>query len=311
MHVAILVLSIFFIFFISNLKAEITQESLHLACVGGNTDIINECLKERQIDEKCIQFIAESHNNKLLEYIIDRNLFDFSSPFTEIEFDQIIDSRNLKFVFLISEINQNSIIPWGAGFPETLEYLTECKFEFNTKNKYGKNALLYALENKCMETVKYLISNGVDVNIKDRKRKSALCYAAKSDCKEAVELLISHGAEIKSKSGYLRFTTGAIDKNAFHYAVKNKNGEIIELLNSHGADFIPFIKEAIASEDKEGIEFFISRGFDINTKDIDGRTPLHLATVFHQREMEEFLISHGADINIEDNHGYTPNDLKC
>ncbi len=51
--------------------------------------------------------------------------------------------------------------------------------------------------------------------------------------------------------------------------------------------------------------FFLNKKVDINAKDKNGWTPLHLAS-FKNYEMMEFLLKNGADPNIKDNEGNTP-----
>ncbi|EAX87695.1 hypothetical protein TVAG_367070 [Trichomonas vaginalis G3] len=64
-----------FYFLISNTKSKITKDCLHYSIIGGNTDIINECLKNNKIAEYYLNEIVSCHNNKLLEYIFNDKIF--------------------------------------------------------------------------------------------------------------------------------------------------------------------------------------------------------------------------------------------
>ena len=50
----------------------------------------------------------------------------------------------------------------------------------------------------------------------------------------------------------------------------------------------------------------ITEGFDINAKDLDGRTPLHWAADEDQKNMFDLLLKHGADVNALNKWGQTP-----
>jgi ankyrin repeat protein len=53
------------------------------------------------------------------------------------------------------------------------------------------------------------------------------------------------------------------------------------------------------------IQFLIKNDADINAKDGNGDTALHLATEAANLEIIEILLEHGAKTNIQDNNGLT------
>ena len=65
-----------FKFIQENYHMEITPECLHNAIIGGNTDIINECLKYHPLDVDCLKYAISSHNNTMLKYILDHDIVD-------------------------------------------------------------------------------------------------------------------------------------------------------------------------------------------------------------------------------------------
>ena len=50
----------------------------------------------------------------------------------------------------------------------------------------------------------------------------------------------------------------------------------------------------------------LAAGTDVNAKDDEGMTPLHLAAHADHKKIVELLIAKGADVNAKDNMGFTP-----
>ena len=330
-----------FHYIISNLRKDITQSCLKYSFIGGNTFIINECLKCYSIYNKCLEYIVASHNHKFLEYVLDKSLF---SP-REIDYETIINSKNLKAVFLMFERDKFSIIPWCAAFSQTIDifrnenldfskkssksqnilhfagahntinileswpnYIQYSRMIVNAKDNDGKTALHYASIKSCKEATEILILQGADVNLKDNMGLTALHHAALNDNKYIAKILISHGAYINSKDN--------VGNTALHYAVMKNNESTIEVLAFHNADVnaknnvgITPLYTAAEYDKKDIAKFLILHGADVNVRNDDGFTILHCAAWKNSKETAELLILNGADFNAKDYNNETPLEL--
>ncbi|EAY09221.1 ankyrin repeat protein, putative [Trichomonas vaginalis G3] len=314
-----------FFFLISNAECIITQECLKASIFGGNTDIINECMKKNQIDKYCVNSSLVSHNNQFFEYILENVMFtsnfkvestycsddDYSDNIVYIDhfdfedyFDHecIIESQNLNAVLLLYMKDKNLIFPWCAAFPQLLDIIRK-----ESMNDYDLvldlQFLHYAIENASIETVKFVISQNEGKIPEYINLDSLLLYAAEKDSKEIAEFLLSHGADKDADSD---------EVTPLYVALINNSFETAEILISNGANVNIWIagrtafNYALYKNAKEIAKLIVLHGADINKKDNYGSTALHCAAAeFNDKEILEFLISHGADINIKDQYGKT------
>ena len=65
------------------------------------------------------------------------------------------------------------------------------------------------------------------------------------------------------------------------------------------------IHQAAKTGNIEAVKHYLDTGTDVNLKDNEVGTPLHLAAIF-SREVTELLIANGADVNAKNNRGMTP-----
>ena len=83
------------------------------------------------------------------------------------------------------------------------------------------------------------------------------------------------------------------------------SGTLVNAVNKY--DETPLMISVIFDQ-METLEFLISNNADVNLKNKDGESPLHVAGGA-KKELIEFLISNGADLNIKDKYDRTPLDL--
>jgi len=59
------------------------------------------------------------------------------------------------------------------------------------------------------------------------------------------------------------------------------------------------IHEAVSKGNIEAVKQHIAAGTDVNAKDVKGKTPLYIATIYGHKEIGELVITNGADVNAK------------
>ncbi|EAY16508.1 hypothetical protein TVAG_348180 [Trichomonas vaginalis G3] len=274
-------------------SSEITETCLKFSFLGGNSDIMSECLKYHEPDMKCMEYAIISHNIDFITFLVNEYNIEIN-----LEYCGLYNNLESFLVYFdqTNDINKCFVYSPIFNIPSLLEYFLSHGANINGKDKYGDTALHMAAWKNSKETAEFLISHGANINEKNKNGETALHTATWENNKETTEFLISHGANIneKNKNG----------ETALHTATWENNKETAEFLISHGANINEKNKNgetalhtATWENNKETAEFLISHGANINEKNKNGETALHTATWENNKETAEFLISHGANIN--------------
>ncbi|EAY04877.1 hypothetical protein TVAG_287910 [Trichomonas vaginalis G3] len=203
-------------------QSEITKLCLELSFLGGNQEIMSECLKYQKPDEKCMEYAIISHNIDFVTFLMNEYNIEI-----DLYYCGKYNNLDAVLVYFDQTNNINKCFMYSGMFniPSLSEYFLSLGANINEKHKDGLTALHYAAIKNSEETVKFLVSHGININEKNKCGETALHYAAQYNNKEIAKLLISHGANIneKDKDG----------KTALRYALENNSKETAELLISH------------------------------------------------------------------------------
>ncbi|XP_064107897.1 serine/threonine-protein phosphatase 6 regulatory ankyrin repeat subunit B-like [Macrobrachium nipponense] len=142
-----------------------------------------------------------------------------------------------------------------------------------------------ALGGKC-DVITVLLESGFDVNCKNKKGNTMLHLAALKGHRELVQLLISKGANVNDK--------GNMGRTPIHRAVESNDVSIVQ-------ELIESAHDAAIDVERDAITVLLESGFDVNCKNKEGSTMLHLAAGNGHRELVQLLISKGAKVNDKDN----------
>ena len=158
----------------------------------------------------------------------------------------------------------------------------------NREDGYRKTALQRATISGHKEIVELLLANGANPDARDNYFASSLHYAAQNGHKDIVELLVTHGADINAKNSE--------GKTALDVALDRNQKDIVELLVAKGAE-VSSIYVAARIGDLAKVRGFLEKGADVNMRDAQRKTALHIASANGHKEIVELLLANGADVN--------------
>ncbi|KAJ8685710.1 hypothetical protein QAD02_021503 [Eretmocerus hayati] len=161
------------------------------------------------------------------------------------------------------------------GMNGTMELLVNKGIDVNAQGATGGTILHVACKHDRYYLVKLLIERGADVNIADDWGATPFLEAAGSGNFDIVQLLLSHGADIN--------VTDHMERNALHYLCYFSREDSVKVAR-----------------------LLLSLDFGLETLDRLKNSPLQLAIVTSKRKIPEFLIENGANVNSRNVNGETP-----
>ncbi|WP_253302395.1 ankyrin repeat domain-containing protein [Wolbachia endosymbiont of Psylliodes chrysocephala] len=109
----------------------------------------------------------------------------------------------------------------------------------------------------------------------------------------------------------------AIANASLRMAVQNGYNGLFTSLLGRGADVnakdpegVTFLHVAAQYNREDMARLLLREGADVNATTSNGNTPLHLAVMAKKEDVAKLLLYKGADINAKNNDGLTPLDLK-
>ena len=175
--------------------------------------------------------------------------------------------------------------------------------------------IVAALCRNHFEVADLLLELGGRVDIRDTRKQTVLHRTIDRHDKgtiSAVQFLLEHGADVNAKRDDLC--------TPLHLALNVGNLKAARMLIEHHADVnarndngqapLHLLSrwELPQDEDERSnvAKQLLKRGANMDEKDKDDATPLHLASYYRRLEIVQVLLDHGASIDIENNQGKTP-----
>jgi ankyrin repeat protein len=168
--------------------------------------------------------------------------------------------------------------------------------DVNKVDERGYAPLHYAARNGQKQAVEFLVAKGADVNVRSSEGRTPLFDAVDVGNRDVAALLVSRGADVN-----IRDRNGQMSLDA---ALSRNDTAMAKLLTAKGAEGSIYTFARLGDLDR--VRACLEKGADVNARDPNGQTALHVAVNNEHRDVAELLISKGADVNAKDGRGDTP-----
>ena len=212
-----------------------------------------------------------------------------------------------------------------AGDAELCRGLLEAGADLEASNRFHTTAIHWGCASDSLETVRLLVEWGANVSAADRRQQTPLMWAA-------VNGRADIGRWLLSRPGVSTSMTSTQGWTAAHYAALRGHGAFLEVLLGQVNDDDASVGTGasvdagdvdvvdIDARDEEqatplhlaagkgalgAAQVLVRLGAGVNLTDKDGWTPLHRAARYGHREVAHLLVSRGAKVGMQSKHGKT------
>lgn len=202
----------------------------------------------------------------------------------------------------------------------TIEVLLNAGAEVDTHCKSGISPLVGMAQWSSADSIQLLLKAGADVRAMDGNRETALHKAAWRGNTASIELLLKAGAEVDatSRSGFTPLecacSSGVLAAIQLLLDWQKRKGVVAwREPGSEECDlgFTNAMHRASGSGSVAAVELLLSRGWKLNARNMQGKTPLHFAAEACKIAVIERILGAGVDPNTRTSDGDTPLHLAC
>ncbi len=284
------------------------------AIIDGGGDIVCKLVKNDKIDmlatdklgRSLIHYAVLSKNKDLVNLLLEKNIDinlrskDGLTPINLLFSDSTIQKKfnNLRDVDYQKEdkIEDNK----AEADIKFLEWLIKKGADVNIGDRKGNLPLHMAAKNSGVSTISFLLKNTEQIDKANHKGIKAIHIAAEHNSLAVLRKIIHHRVDIRATDNKKR--------NVLHYALSNKDERVIDFLISE-TDAVKLLNDKDIEYERTALHQAIihnraaivpkmaKSGADVNSKDIQGETPLDIAVSYRFYHIVRMLLDFGADVD--------------
>ena len=189
-----------------------------------------------------------------------------------------------------------------SGAARTAAVLLEHGADPNRPDGRGKTPVLLAASSGKAATLAQLLKHGGDASVKSRDGHTLLQTAAKSGQPDAVEYLLKTGATLDV------FTACVTGRAAALKEFLDKDNRLAHARDPQGWTLLHWLARGFWGRNDPAAMAGVLLPYkpEIDARNKDGETPLHLAAHWGKVELIRWLVANGATVDAADNRGRTP-----
>ena len=254
----------------------------------------------------------------LIEFLLEKNIdIDIKSTSGASALHEAVRNGDINIIIMLLEngadVNARDAkgnTPLHTGIPshvhrEVVLILMDYGADPNLRDEYGDTPLHICITlNRSTDVIQAILSGGADVHIRNIDGKTPLYIAVQEARTSIIPLLLSYGSEVfaADNSGITPFDISLrADNNTFNVMVTPES-----VIQRDSAGNTMLHMAVINWAVPEQIGRILDQRTNIDARNRDGDTSLHLAVRTNQRETGVFLISRGADIYAFNSAGQSP-----
>ncbi|KAI9665840.1 MAG: hypothetical protein M1821_003774 [Bathelium mastoideum] len=194
----------------------------------------------------------------------------------------------------------------SLGLGDLTKVLIKGGFSQHARDSLGRTPLHFAALAHNDGLIRILADRDT-VNIEDLQGFTALHLASRQGCPTCVRALLKAGANPEQRNGRGRTALQSACSGANISTAREliKNGAKLDARDYEGMSAL-YNACILWNGDPQIIDFLLQMRADINARDIDWRTPLHVACASDSGLLADMLLEAGADVNIVDYGHETP-----